>query len=297
MTCSHLPASWCASAHDSCSTSVRKRSARRCRRTTRSASAWPAFVRWMPSPVVIRPSVSRRRIISLTAGRLTCRRSAMRAWMTSTSSSCSSKMHSQYSSNAGWCSPGVGIVGSLPSGTHSGRGSGARQTAPVTGNRRPVACPRDPRLARTARGARRRRAHRRRRRAGRPRRTERRRQVDTAPGAGRARRPRPRHGRAARRRPPRSVTCTRSCPVTTRRSAPTSDGAPASPPRPASSSWPPPTLAARRRRCRRPVRRGADRWLALGAADLEARDRRGRGTSSASPATSLAQPIRVVVGR
>ena len=31
----------------------------------------------------------------------------MRAWMTSTSSSSSSKMHSQYSSNAGWCSPGA----------------------------------------------------------------------------------------------------------------------------------------------------------------------------------------------
>ena len=33
----------------------------------------------------------------------------MRAWMTSTSSSSSSKMHSQYSSNAGWCSPAVGM--------------------------------------------------------------------------------------------------------------------------------------------------------------------------------------------
>ena len=38
MTCSHLPASWWASAHDSWSTSVRKRSARRWRRTTFVAS-------------------------------------------------------------------------------------------------------------------------------------------------------------------------------------------------------------------------------------------------------------------
>ena len=42
MTCSHLPASWCASAHDSSRMSVRKRSARRCRRTTCSASSMPA---------------------------------------------------------------------------------------------------------------------------------------------------------------------------------------------------------------------------------------------------------------
>ncbi len=81
--------------------SVRKRSARRWRRTTRSASIIPSAVRWMPPSVVMRPSCSRRRIISLTAGRLTLSRSAMRAWMTSTSSSASSKMHSQYSSNAG----------------------------------------------------------------------------------------------------------------------------------------------------------------------------------------------------
>ena len=43
-----------------------------------------------------------RRIISDTAGRETSSRSAIRAWMTSTSSSRSSKMASQYSSNAGW---------------------------------------------------------------------------------------------------------------------------------------------------------------------------------------------------
>ena len=43
-----------------------------------------------------------RRIISDTAGRDTSRRSAMRAWMTSTSSSVSSKIVSQYSSKAGW---------------------------------------------------------------------------------------------------------------------------------------------------------------------------------------------------
>ena len=42
-----------------------------------------------------------RFIISLTAGRLTWSRSAIRAWITSRSSSRSSKMHSQYSSNAG----------------------------------------------------------------------------------------------------------------------------------------------------------------------------------------------------
>ena len=48
------------------------------------------------------PSDSRRLIISDTAGRDTMRRSAMRAWITSTSSSASSKMASQYSSKAGW---------------------------------------------------------------------------------------------------------------------------------------------------------------------------------------------------
>ena len=42
-----------------------------------------------------------RLIISDTAGRDTARRSAMRAWMTSTSSSRSSKIVSQYSSKAG----------------------------------------------------------------------------------------------------------------------------------------------------------------------------------------------------
>jgi hypothetical protein len=45
-----------------------------------------------------------RRIISDTAGRDTCIRSAMRAWITSTSSSWSSQIVSQYSSNAGWYS-------------------------------------------------------------------------------------------------------------------------------------------------------------------------------------------------
>ena len=85
--------------------SVRKRSARRCRRTMRSPSCCPVGVSRMPSSDTIRPSASRRFIISLTAGRLICSRSAIRAWMISTSSSPSSKMHSQYSSNAGWCSP------------------------------------------------------------------------------------------------------------------------------------------------------------------------------------------------
>jgi hypothetical protein len=47
------------------------------------------------------PSVSMRRIISDTAGRDTSRRSAMRAWITSTESSRSSKMVSQYCSMAG----------------------------------------------------------------------------------------------------------------------------------------------------------------------------------------------------
>ena len=37
----------------------------------------------------------------------------MRAWITSTSSSASSKMHSQYSSNAGWCSPRTAMRGIL----------------------------------------------------------------------------------------------------------------------------------------------------------------------------------------
>ena len=44
MTCSHLPASWWASAHERPSMSVRKRSASRWRRTTRSASLRPAGV-------------------------------------------------------------------------------------------------------------------------------------------------------------------------------------------------------------------------------------------------------------
>ncbi len=45
-----------------------------------------------------------RWIISDTAGRDTSSRSAMRAWMTSTSSSRNSKIVSQYSSKAGWYS-------------------------------------------------------------------------------------------------------------------------------------------------------------------------------------------------
>jgi len=56
------------------------------------------------SSMETRPSFSIRRIISETAGRLMSRRSAMRAWMTSKSSSANSKMVSQYSSNAGWYS-------------------------------------------------------------------------------------------------------------------------------------------------------------------------------------------------
>ena len=47
----------------------------------------PSVRRIEPVAVVTRPSASMRRIISDTAGRETSRRSAMRAWMTSTSSS------------------------------------------------------------------------------------------------------------------------------------------------------------------------------------------------------------------
>ena len=50
----------------------------------------PVSVRRMPSSEVIRPSDSSRFIISLTAGRLTCNLSAMRAWITSRLSSASS---------------------------------------------------------------------------------------------------------------------------------------------------------------------------------------------------------------
>ena len=53
-------------------------------------------------PSEMRPSVSMRRIISDTAGRDTSRRSAIRAWITSMSSSRSSQIASQYSSKAGW---------------------------------------------------------------------------------------------------------------------------------------------------------------------------------------------------
>src|SRR3954453_24070296 len=66
-----------------------------------------------PFVVVTRASPSIRLIISDTAGRLICRRSAMRAWITSTASSWSSKMVSQYSSKAGWYSP-PGMAASLP---------------------------------------------------------------------------------------------------------------------------------------------------------------------------------------
>ena len=59
--------------------------------------------RIVPSTVTS-PWCSIRLIISDTAGRETSRRSATRAWMTSTSSSRSSKIVSQYSSNAGWYS-------------------------------------------------------------------------------------------------------------------------------------------------------------------------------------------------
>src|SRR5215471_13379619 len=61
-------------------------------------------------------AASIRLIISETAGRETPRRSAMRAWMTLTSSSRSSKTASQYSSKAGchsgdWYSVTAGILG------------------------------------------------------------------------------------------------------------------------------------------------------------------------------------------
>lgn len=55
-----------------------------------------------------------RLIISDTDGRETRSRSAIRAWMMSTSSSRKSKMHSQYSSKAGWCSPGFGMLSAYP---------------------------------------------------------------------------------------------------------------------------------------------------------------------------------------
>ena len=104
ITCSHLPASSWASAQESPRMSVRKRSARRWRRTTRSARDRPLSVRVIESPRSTRPSDSMRWIISDTAGRDTSRRSAMRAWITSMSSSRSSQMASQYSSKAGWYS-------------------------------------------------------------------------------------------------------------------------------------------------------------------------------------------------
>src|SRR5689334_11165102 len=69
--------------------------------------------RTAPLVVVTRASASIRLIISDTAGRLIWRRSAMRAWITSTASSWSSKMVSQYSSKAGWYSP-PGMTASLP---------------------------------------------------------------------------------------------------------------------------------------------------------------------------------------
>ncbi len=90
MTCSHLPASVWASAHESPRMSVRKRSARRWRRTTFSASVLPDSVSLIEPSMLTSPAPSRRRIISDTAGREISRRSAMRAWMTSTSSSRSS---------------------------------------------------------------------------------------------------------------------------------------------------------------------------------------------------------------
>ena len=90
MTCSHLPASAWASAQDRPRMSVRKRSANRWRRTTFSASVLPASVSLMAPSMLTRPAPSRRRIISETAGREISSRSAMRAWMTSTSSSRSS---------------------------------------------------------------------------------------------------------------------------------------------------------------------------------------------------------------
>ena len=102
MMCSQRPASSCASAHERPSMSVRKRSAKRWRRTTVSARASPSGRnRIAPLLISTRSAPSMRRIISETAGRETSRRSAMRAWMTSTSSSRSSKIVSQYSSKAG----------------------------------------------------------------------------------------------------------------------------------------------------------------------------------------------------
>ena len=81
--------------------SVSRRSASRWRRTTCSASRRPSAVNRTVRSISTKPAPSMRRIISDTAGRETPRRSAMRAWMTSTSSSCSSNTASQYSSKAG----------------------------------------------------------------------------------------------------------------------------------------------------------------------------------------------------
>jgi len=72
---------------------------------------------------VVGPTWSTIWISAETAGRLTSRRSTIRAWMTSKSSSANSKIVSQYSSNAGWYS-GVryfmGVVYAAPLGGESG---------------------------------------------------------------------------------------------------------------------------------------------------------------------------------
>ncbi len=136
ITCSHLPASLWATAHERPSMSVRNRSASRCRRTTRSASFRPAAVRSMRVAVEGDEALDLHALDHLRHGRPGHpRRSAMRAWMTSTSSSRSSKIVSQYSSKAG-CHSGDWYSATAPSttgGPNLGQPASARHGPGRTG--------------------------------------------------------------------------------------------------------------------------------------------------------------------
>ena len=100
MTCSHLPASRWASAHDSFEDVGEEALGEAVTAHDLLGQLGALGGEGDVGAEQDEPSASMRLIISDTAGRETSRRSAMRAWITSRSSSWSSKMASQYCSNA-----------------------------------------------------------------------------------------------------------------------------------------------------------------------------------------------------
>src|SRR3954447_6023266 len=113
MACSRRSASSCTSSQGMPSTSVRKRSIRRCRRTTSAACSRPDSVNEsdLSSARVMYPSTSRRPTISCTVGAETCIARAMFAPVRGSPASSSQKIVWRYSSSAGVaCSRDISMI-------------------------------------------------------------------------------------------------------------------------------------------------------------------------------------------